>query len=153
MPWRDTSAFLYTWLALVTLMILARLALEFRLRDPFLEAAYYLSIILYVPPVVATLASLSGPLRGEPLLAFTLGIYTYSASLVPGVPLGLLTCLARRCGSLSWPHVSLALILPAIWGLGCALLASSRRPWDLKALPAYPVLFLAWRYGLGLLTD
>ena len=153
MSWRDKPGFLYTWLALAAMLTIARLALEFGLRDPFLEAAYYLSIMLYVPPVVATLASLSGPLRGEPLLAFTLGVYTYSASLVPGAPLGLLTCLARRCGLLSWPHVSLAMALPAIWGLGCALLASSRRPWDLKALPAYPILFLTWRYGLTLLMD
>ncbi len=102
-PWRDEPGSFYTWLALAALLTAARLALEFRLRDPFLEAVYYLSIMLYVPLVVATLASLSGPLRGEPLAAFTLGIYTYSASLVPGAPLGLLACLARRCGSLSCP--------------------------------------------------
>ncbi len=101
--WRDEPGFFYTWLALAALLTAARLALEFRLRDPFLEAVYYLSIMLYLPPVFATLASLSGPLRGESLAAFTLGIYTYSASPVPGAPLGLLACLARRCGSLSWP--------------------------------------------------
>jgi len=144
--WRDEPGFLYTWLALIALLVLGALGV-----DPILRDLYYVSIILYVPPVIATLACLSGPLRGSPVAAFLLGFLTYSTLL--RLPPLLLSCLFRRCGSLSWPYVSLALALGLLWGLGCALLASSRRPWDLKALPAYPILFLTWRYGMTLLMD
>ncbi len=166
MGWRDTSAFLYTWLALLLFMAIAPplASLLARCRtamgvawtltgDPeyhppgllftvpeSLRLAYELSNLLFVPPLVAALASLSRPLRGEPAAAFILGFLTFSLS-----PFSWLR--ARP------PYNIVMLAVSSIWGLGCALLAKSRDPGDLWALVGYAILFLTWWFSLGGLMD
>ncbi|MDK2463927.1 MAG: hypothetical protein QI223_04015 [Candidatus Korarchaeota archaeon] len=82
MPWRETTVFFYLWLALLLFMSLRVLAIESGLAHyPYLnplEVTYQLTVILFLPPAVAALASLSLPVRGEPLAAFLLGFSTYA---------------------------------------------------------------------------
>ncbi|MDK2465041.1 MAG: hypothetical protein QI223_09755 [Candidatus Korarchaeota archaeon] len=101
------------------LALIALLALGAVGIGPIFRNLFYVLTILYVPPAVAAVACL-------------LGILTYSVT-----PFSWLRCRP--------PYNLVMLAVSAIWCLCCALLASSRRPWDLRALPAYPILFLTWR--------
>ncbi len=105
-----------------------------------LRLAYELSIFLFVPPLVAALASLARPLRGEPLAAFLLGFLTYSLS-----PFSWLR--ARP------PYNLVMLAVSAFWGLGCASLTKAEDPRDPWARVGYLVLFITWWLSLGGLLD
>ncbi len=148
MPWRETTVFFYLWLALLLFLSLRVLAIESGLAHyPYLnplEVTYQLTVILFLPPAVAALASLSLPVRGEPLAAFLLGFSTYALSPAPGAPLAPALCLARRCTLGGWLYAALALALNLLWGLGCALLARSEDPRDVGAAVGFFLLFGGW---------
>ncbi len=166
MGWRDASAFLYIWLALLLFMALApplagllarcRTAMgvawtltgDLAYRPPgllftvpeSLRLAYELSTLLFVPPIIAALASLSRPLRDEPAAAFLLGFLTFSLS-----PFSWLR--ARP------PYHIVMLAVSTIWGLGCASLTKAEDPRDPWARVGYLVLFITWWFSLGGLMD
>ena len=89
---------------------------------------------------MAALASLSRPLRGEPVAAFLLGFLTLSVSPFSWVR-------ARP------PYDLVMLALSVAWGLACALLAESRELGDSRALSSYAILILTWWFGLVGLMD
>ncbi len=142
--WGNDPAFFYIWLALLLFMALTRLTVELnsagRPHLIILDAAYELTTLLPIYPIVATAACLSRPIRGRPATAFILGFLT--VSLLPSSWLGI-----RR------PYAMLGLVPAVLFGLGAATLSTSQNPLDNRALWGYLLLFLMWWYCVSLLVD
>ncbi len=144
MGWGNDSAFFYIWIALLLFMALTRLTIEWnsagRPHFIILDMIYELTTLLPLPPIVATVACLSRPIRGRPATAFILGFLT--VSLLPSSWL-----------SIRWPYAMLGLVPAVLYGLGAAILSTSQNPLDNRALWGYLLLFLMWWYCVSLLVD